>query len=188
MVKLVTAPFRAIGKLFQKDDTVESVAIDPVVFEPGGAAITPEVQKQLQKVADFMRATPQVKLTLQPVVGERDLAALRARAATAKIQRVQREEKLADFDAAAARLFKTTFPDKPAPKATDDIVAALAEGETVADEERAALISRRLDVVKKALAEETGIELDRLQTAAPPTTAGAKSSADGRIEFELNPS
>jgi hypothetical protein len=187
MVKLVTAPFRAIGKLFQKDDTVESVAIDPVVFEPGAAAITPEVQKQLQKVADFMRATPQVKLTLQPVVGERDLAALRARAATAKIQRVQREEKLADFDAAAARVFKTTFPDKPAPKATGDIVAALAEGETVADEERAALISRRLDVVKKALAEETGIELDRLQTAAPPTTAGAKSD-DGRVEFELNPS
>jgi uncharacterized protein DUF748 len=187
MVKLVTAPFRALGKIFQKDDTVESVAIDPVVFEPGGAALTPEVQKQLQKVADFMRATPQVKLTLQPVVGERDLAALRARAATAKIQRVQREEKLADFDAAAARVFKTTFPDKPVPKAADEIVAALAERETVADEERAALTSRRLDVVRKALAEETGVELDRFQTAAPPATAGAKSDT-GRIEFDLNPS
>src|SRR5712692_3185729 len=187
MVKLVTAPFRAIGKIFQKGDTVESVAIDPVVFEPGGASLTPEVQKQLQKVADFMRATPQVKLTLQPVVGERDLAALRARAATARIQRVQREEKLADFDAAAARVFKTTFPDKPAPKAADDIVAALAERETVADEDRAALTSRRLDVVRKTLAEETGVELDRLPTAAPPTTAGAKSDT-GRIEFDLNPS
>ncbi|HMH54383.1 MAG TPA: DUF748 domain-containing protein, partial [Candidatus Acidoferrum sp.] len=151
MVKIVTAPFRAIGKIFQKGDTVESVAIDPVVFEPGGASLTPEVQKQLQKVADFMRATPQVKLTLQPIVGERDLAALRARAATARIQRVQREEKLADLDAAAARVFKTTFPDKPAPKATDEIVTALAERETVADDERAALISRRLDVVRKAL-------------------------------------
>ena len=187
MVKLVTAPFRAIGKIFQKGDTVESVAIDPVVFEPGGASLTPEVQQQLKKVADFMRATPQVKLTLQPVVGERDLAALRARAATARIQRVQREEKLADFDAAAARVFKTTFPDKPVPKAPDDIVAALAERETVADEERAALISRRLDVVRKTLAEETGVELDRLQTAAPPPTAGAKSDT-GRIEFDLNPS
>jgi uncharacterized protein DUF748 len=187
MVKVVTAPFRAIGKIFSKGDTVESVAIDPVVFEPGNATLTPEVQKQLGRVADFMRATPQVKLTLQPVVGDRDLAALRARAATAKIQRVQREEKLADFDAAAARVFKTTFPDKPVPKATDEIVTALAEGETVADEERAALISRRLDVVRKALAEETGVELDRLQTAAPPTTAEAKSG-DGRIEFGLNPS
>ena len=38
-----------------------------------------------------------------------------------------------------------------------------------------------------SFAEETGVELDRLQTAAPPATAGAKSD-DGRIEFQLNPS
>ena len=66
-------------------------------------------------------------------------------------------------------------------------MAALAERETVADEEHAALTSRRLDVVRKALAAETGVELDRLPTAAPPTTAGAKSD-NGRIEFDLNPS
>jgi hypothetical protein len=190
MVKIVTAPFRAIGKIFQKGDTVEAVAVDPVTFEPGAATITPEVQAQLKKVADFMRVTPQVTLTLQPVVGGRDLTALRARAATARIQKVQREEKLADFDAAAARVFKTTFPDKPAPKAADEIVAALAEGETVPDEDRTALTARRLEVVRKALAEETGIEPSRLPTAAPSTPAKSDSakSESGRIEFELNPS
>jgi hypothetical protein len=188
MVKIVTAPFRAIGKIFQKGDTVEAVAVDPVVFEPGSASLTPELQKQLQRVADFMRAAPQVKLALRPVVSERDLAALRAGAATARIQRVQRDEKLAGLDAAAARVFKAEFPDKPAPKTTEEMVAALAERETVADEDRAALISRRVDVVKKALAEETGIELDRLQTAAPAATAAAAPTGEGRIEFDLNPS
>ena len=66
-------------------------------------------------------------------------------------------------------------------------MTAVAERETIANEERAALISRRLEVVRKALAEETGVEADRLQTAPPSTTADAKS-ADGRIEFGLNPS
>src|SRR5262249_9793636 len=108
-----------------------------------------------------------------------------------RIQKVQREEKLADFDAAAARVYKTAFPDKPAPKATDEIVTALAEGETVPDEERAALTARRVEVVRKALAEETGVEPSRLPTAAPSAAAaksGAAKSENGRIEFELNPS
>ena len=84
-------------------------------------------------------------------------------------------------------MFKIEFPDKPAPKTTEEMVAALAERESIADAERAALTSRRVEVVKKALVEEAGVEPDRLQTAAPSTTAGAKST-DGRIEFELNPS
>ena len=187
MAKIVTAPFRAIGKIFQKGETVEAVAIDPVVFEPGSASLTPDLQKQIERVADFLRTAPQVKLALHPVVSERDLAALRAGAATARIQRVQREEKLAGLDAAAARVFKAELPDTPVPKTTEEIVAALAERETIADTDRAALTSRRVEVVKKVLVEEAGVEPDRLQPGAPPASADAKSG-EGRIEFDLQPS
>jgi hypothetical protein len=187
MTKLVTAPFRAIGKIFQKGETVEALAIDPVVFEPGNASLTPEVGTQLKRVADFLRASPQVQLTLQPVVSERDLQALRVRAATARIQRVQREEALADFAAAAARVFKATFPERPAPKAAEEIVAALAERESSTEDERRALTARRLEVTRKALAEDTGIEVGRLPSREGAAPLAAQPG-EGRIEFDLTPS
>ncbi|MGH7342369.1 MAG: hypothetical protein ACREKH_17930, partial [Candidatus Rokuibacteriota bacterium] len=172
-------------------DTVEAVAIDPVVFEPGSASLTADTQKQLQRVADVLRASPQIKLALQPVVGERDLAALRARAATARIQRVQREEKLAELSEAAVRAFKATYPERPVPKITEEIVAALAERETVGDEERSSLIARRLEAARQALLDGAGVEAERL-LAAPPS-AGSTITTDsrpgeGRIEFDLRPS
>jgi hypothetical protein len=189
MAKIVTAPFRAIGKIFQTDETVEAVAINPVVFEPGSAALTADTQKQLERVADFLRASPQVTLTLQPILSERDLAALRAGGATARIQRVQREEKLAELAEAAVRVFKATFPERPVPKATDEIVASLAERESVSEDERRALTSRRLEVTRKVLVEEAGVETDRL-VAAPtaPAAATGERRGEGRIEFDLKPS
>ncbi|MGH7340100.1 MAG: DUF748 domain-containing protein, partial [Candidatus Rokuibacteriota bacterium] len=187
VARIFTAPFRAIGKIFQKGDTVEAVAIDPVVFEPGSSSLTPDNQKQLQRVADFLRASPQIKLTLQPVVSERDLAALRARNVTARVQAVQREEKLKELADAAVRVFKTTYPDRPVPKATEDIVAALAERESITDDERQALMSRRLEATRKALTDEAGVEADRLLASPPAATAGAPQG-EGRIDFDLKAS
>jgi hypothetical protein len=191
MAKLVTAPFRAIGKIFQKDgEAVEGVAINPVVFEPGSASLTPDIQKQLQRVADFLRASPQVKLTLQPITSERDLAALRTRGVTARIQQVQREEKLAEFGAAAVRVFKATYPDRPTPKATEEIVAVLAEQQPIIEDDRLALTSRRLEVTRKALVEDAGVEVERLLAtpAASPAPSASVAEGDGRIEFDLSPS
>jgi len=187
MAKLVTAPFRALGKIFQKEDTVEALTINPVVFEPGNASLTVENQKQLQRVADFLRASPQVKLTLQSVVSERDLAALRTRGATAHIQRVQREEKLAEFGEAAARVFKATYSERPVPKTTEGIVAALAEREPISDDDRLTLTSRRLEVTRQALVSDAGVEVERLQTKAPSATTG-EQPGEGRIEFDLTSS
>jgi outer membrane protein OmpA-like peptidoglycan-associated protein len=186
MTKLVTAPFRAIGKIFQKGDTVDAVTIDPVLFEPGSTSVTPEIQKQVQRVADVLRASPQVWLSLQPVVSERDVASLRLQEVTARVQRLQREDKVSDFAAAAARVFKATYPERPAPKTTEEIVAALAEGEQVSDEARQALASRRLEAIRRALTDDTGIEAARLQIA--PATPATEAKGDGRIEFELTPS
>lgn len=158
-----------------------------VLAESGSAVLTADTQKPLQRVADFLRASPQVSLTLQPILSERDLAALRARGATARIQSVQRQEKLAELAEAAVRVFKATYPERPVPKATEEIVAALAERESVTEDERSALTSRRLEVTRKALVEEAGVEADRL-VAAPPAATASQPSGDGRIEFDLKPS
>jgi hypothetical protein len=149
------------------------------------------VDHRRQRVADFMRASPQVSLTLQPILSERDLAALRARGATARIQNVQRQEKLAELAEAAVRAFKATYPERPVPKATEEIVAALAERESVTEDERSALTARRLEVTRKALVEDAGVEVNRLQAppAAPAAAAASgEQTGEGRIEFDLKPS
>ena len=85
-------PFRAIGSIFRRTDDrrVEDVAIEPVTFEPGSAILSPDAATHLQRVADFLRASPYVQLTLQPATSEEDLPAVRAQEVTARIRRLQR--------------------------------------------------------------------------------------------------
>lgn len=85
-------PFPAIGSIFRRTDDrrVEDVAIEPVTFEPGSAILSPDAATHLQRVADFLRASPYVQLTLQPATSEEDLRAVRAQEVTARIRRLQR--------------------------------------------------------------------------------------------------
>lgn len=43
------------------------------------------------------------------------------------------------FKNVVAKVFKATYPERPVPKATEEIVAALAERESVTEDERLAL-------------------------------------------------
>ena len=61
------------------------------------------------------------------MVSAEDLASLKTAEVTASIQRVQREEKLDAFGAAAAKLFTRTFPGQPVPDTPEKIVERLRE-------------------------------------------------------------
>jgi hypothetical protein len=95
-------PFRAIGTAVRgrAGHEVTGVEIDPVKFEPGGAVIQAEARKHVQRVADFLRASPYVGLVIEPMITGEDLAALKAKAMALQVQRLQREPGLT-FEAVA---------------------------------------------------------------------------------------
>jgi uncharacterized protein involved in outer membrane biogenesis len=120
VVNVVAAPFRAIGRMFKgKGDTIESVAIDPAPFAVGSPNLAPEGEGQIQKVADFLRKSPAIKLTLAPVTTSTDAESLREQALTARIQKVQRDLKLDTFDKAVDAEYVRVFGGDAAPKPAD---------------------------------------------------------------------
>jgi hypothetical protein len=184
---VAAAPFRAIGKLFGGGAKAEpeEFKVDPVPFAPGSADVSAEAQQQLQRVADFMRASPYVKLALEPVVSGQDVSSLKTQEIVARVQRVQRERGLPDFSAAAMAVYAQAQPGSPAPKTPEDVVAALREREPEPAEAVRRLGARRAEVAKLTLVQSAGIEAARLEERAPDVRAA--DTATGRVEFELLP-
>jgi uncharacterized protein involved in outer membrane biogenesis len=182
VVNIVSAPFKAIGRLFTgSGDKIASLAVDPARFAPGSATVAPEAESHLTKVADFLRKSPAVTLTLAPVTTSADGETLRAQELAARLQRVQREAKLKDLDAAVAAEFKRVFPGEPLPKTTDEQVARLRERAEVPPEALEQLARQRVDAVRETLAAKEGIQPSRLVAGA----ATNASSGDGRVEFKI---
>jgi hypothetical protein len=187
VARAVTAPFRAIGSIFRRTDDgrVEDVAIEPVTFEPGSAILSPDAAAHLQRVADFLRASPYVQLTLQPATSEEDLRALRAQEVTARIQRVQREQGIPDFAEAARQVWRAVRAESAPPEDPHAIVQALAEQEPTPAEAARWLAERRVGVTRTQLVDAAGIPRERLLDApgTPPPGAGA----EGGVQFGLRP-
>ena len=89
IVNILKAPFRAIGGLFTSgDDKIEEIKVDPVVFAAGSAVLSPELERQTVRVADFLRRAPYVGLTLSSVTSPADVEALKERAVAARAREV----------------------------------------------------------------------------------------------------
>ncbi len=183
VMNILSAPFKLIGKLFTKGGTIEAVTIDPVRFEPGSAALSPATEQHLQRVGEFLKASPFVRLTLAPVVTGADVASLKTQEVTARIQRVQREQRIAEFSAAAARVFARQLPDRPVPKAAEVMVSMLRDAEPEPDAEARALAARRVQTTRETLMRAAGIAAERLPEREAPVPPGA--SGDGRVEFSI---
>jgi hypothetical protein len=189
---IAAAPFRAMGKLFGagggsgggSSDAEPQLNIDPVIFAPGSAVLTPEAQRQLQRVADFLRASPRVRLAIGSLLTEEDVASLKTQEVVARIQRVQREQGLAEFSAAAAAVFAKARPQVPVPKSPDDIVAALREEEAAPQPALEQLRTRRLEITRQTLVQTAGIEPARVEAVADAAKATAGHEG-GRVEFNL---
>jgi hypothetical protein len=182
VVNIVSAPFKAIGRMFTgKGDTIESLAVDPARFYAGSAAVAPEAEGHLTKVADFLRRSPAIKLTLAPVTTPADAESLRSRELEVRLARVQREAKLATLDAAIAAEFKRVFPGEAPPKTAGEQLARLREREAVPPEALAQLATQRLEAVRETLATKEGIPAARLVAGSLATA----DSGDGRVEFKI---
>lgn len=186
LVNLVAGPFRAIGRVFrQDDDSIETLQIDPIPFAAGSATIDAEGDRQLGRVADFLRASPNVRLALKPVVTTDDLARIRTRELTARIQRLQREAQLGSFEAAATALYARELPGGAVPASVDEIVARLQEREPLPADTGHELAQGRLESARRGLIEGGGIEAERLDSAEDEPEVSA--TGPGRVELELAP-
>jgi hypothetical protein len=78
-IRLLALPFSKIGSLFfSQDSKVRAVALAPVVFEAGTDRLGPGMEPHLEKVADFLRGAPSVKVVLDPIFVDSDVQALKA--------------------------------------------------------------------------------------------------------------
>jgi uncharacterized protein involved in outer membrane biogenesis len=184
VVNIVSAPFRAIGRIGKgSGDTVNDLNIDAVTFAPGSADVAPPMEQHLTKVADFLRGAPNIKLAMASVGAPRDLESLRAQEVTLRIQRLQAERGLPDFAAAVAVAFKEKFPDVAPPKTEGEQLAMLKDREPAPDARMQELQARRLEAVRTTLSSAQGIPADRLV----PGSARAATDADaqGRVELTI---
>lgn len=77
LTKLVTAPFRALGKLLG----VSSEKLESVDFDPGSSALLPPEREKLNTIAEALAKRPALTLTLEPRYDpEADRRALQERA------------------------------------------------------------------------------------------------------------
>jgi len=181
-VNIVAAPFRAIGRLFTgKNNTIESVGVNPVTFAAGSDVVTPEMARHLTAVADFLRRAPGVRLTLAPVPSAADLESLRAQELTARLQAKQRAKGL-DFAVAVAAEFAERFPGVNPPVA-DEQLARLRAEEPLSEGRVTELLARRTGVVRDELVRAEGVPEARLMAAEGAVPAPAEG--DGRVEFRI---
>ncbi len=183
IVNVLTAPFKLIGRLFTRDNKIEGLDIDPIRFPPGAATVAGPMEEQMKRLGEFLRNSPGIRLTLAPVVSGADMASLKTQEVTARVQRLQREQRLADFAAAAARLHRERFPGKPVPKTPEEIVAALREAEPAPEEAGRTLAARRLEATRGALTKAGDIDAGRLPAKEGPPVLG--DSGEGRVEFAI---
>jgi hypothetical protein len=182
LVNIVTAPFRAIGKIFGGGDRPEEFRVDPVTFASGEPTITGDGVEHLERLVDFLRGAPNARLALRAVLGDGDLQGLRTEALAARIQERQREAGLPSFDAAAAALFREGRPDAPVPADPQEVLSALRVAEPLPETAAQALAARRLETVRQVLVGR-GIAAERL--GADPERTAIGDPGPGRVEVEL---
>ena len=181
LVNVLKAPFRAIGGLFTSGDKIEEVKVDPVTFAPGVATLSPEMERQTVRVADFLRRSPYVTVSLTSITSPEDEEALKERAVAAKIEKFQTDQGLADQAAALRRYYQVAVKDALLPRTVEEQLLLLRRREPVPTAALAELKRQRLENTRDRLAKVEGIPAKRLldapEGAAPAPGAAASSAA-----------
>jgi hypothetical protein len=182
-VKTVTLPFSLVGKLFVSDDAqrIESLHVNPVLFEPGTATPAAGMAEHLANLATFLRERPAVRLLQRPVLSAEDVTRLKRAALRQRVRAAAGERTPTAMRDALTALYAERFPRR-APAEVDEMIAALAEYDPAPTAATRALADRRIETVRDALAGR-GVEAGRLPVvdAAP----AVEREGAGRVEFEI---
>jgi uncharacterized protein involved in outer membrane biogenesis len=183
LVNVLASPFRLIGSLFSKGDKIEEPKVNPVTFPPGSLVLTPSMEEHLLRVADFLRKTPYVSLTMHPVVAPADLEAIKATEVAARLQLFAKEKGISDPPKILAAYFKEKIPDEKPPPTVEDQLKILREREKVPDAKVKEMQDQRVTVTKERLVKKEGIQEKRLipgEADKPPA-----GTTEGMVEFTV---
>jgi uncharacterized protein DUF748 len=181
-VKTVTLPFSLVGRVFVKDnERVESLQVNPVLFEPGTATLAPGMTGHLVNLATFLKDKPAIRLRERPVLTVEDVTRLKRVALRERIRAGAEDRTPAAMRDALTALYVEKFPRR-APAAIDEMIAALAEHDPAPTAATQALAERRLQVVRDALAERG---VDRTRLPVVDAAAAVETEGTGRVEFEI---
>ena len=201
LANVVTAPFKAIGRLFSRGEKsdekaaeVEAPKVESVTFAAGSAVLSPAMEEHLIRVADVLRRSPFVNLALTSVPSPADAEALKHDAVTARLEALQKERSLPDAAAALAAYYKQELPDVPVPATAEEQMALLREREPTPDASLADLGRRRVDATRERLITAEGIPAARVtdegverpaSSGAGPAAPTPAPDAGGRVEFAI---
>jgi hypothetical protein len=151
------------------------------------------MEEHLLRVADFLRGTPFVNLSLAPVSNRADADALAEEAVAARVQEFQKERGLPDSAAALADYYETQFPGTPVPATREEQIAGLRERVPAPAALLADLGRRRVEATRERLVTVEGIPEARLPVLAGPPVAASTDTprvpspeaTGGRVEFAL---
>jgi uncharacterized protein DUF748 len=184
LVKVLASPFRSIGRMFTgSDDKVEEVKVDPVVFAAGSSVIGPAMEGHLNRVAQFLRDTPAVSLSLSPVVTAKDFDRLRGQEVTARIQKMQRERGIADYPTAVNIYYLAQNIPGEVPKTAEEQLKVLQEREQLPEERVKELLDRRVAATRERLVKTENVVPERLLPGEAHVAAA--DAGDGRIDFAI---
>ena len=183
LVNILLSPFRLIGGLFSKGDKIEEPKVNPVTFPPGSMALTPSMEEHLLRVADFMRRTPYITLTMHPVVAPADVEALKAAEVAIKLQQFAKERGTADPPKILTAYFQLRMPGEKPPTGVEEQLKLLREREPVPEAKVKEMQDQRVSVTKERLVKKEGIQDKRLVLGKPNTPAGG--TTEGGIAFTV---
>ena len=183
-VKTVSLPLSLVGRLRVSEDArIETLQLDPVLFEAGTATLGPGMPAHLDELARFMRDKPAVRLLMRPVLTIDDVTRLKRQALRERVREEAGERTPTAMRDALARLYAERFPRRGA-ASVDEMIAALAEHDPAPTAASHALAERRVAAVREALVAR-GVEAGRLP--ALDTAAAVEGEGAGRVEFEITP-
>ena len=178
---VLASPFRLIGSLFSSEEKMEEPKVNPVTFAAGSAVLAPAAGQQLLRVADFMRQTPYVSLTLNPVVAPADLDTLKAEAVAAKVQQFAKERGISEQVMAIRGYFAVRLPSEKLPPTPDDQLKLLRDREPVPEPKVKELVEARLAATRERIVKTEGIQEKRL----PVGETKRATTGEGRVEFAI---
>ena len=181
LVNVLASPFRLIGRMFSSEEKIEEPKVNPVTFPAGSAVLAPSMEQHLLRVADFMRQTPYIALTLHPVVVPGDLDAIKAEAVAAKVQQFAKEQGIAEQVMAIRGYFAVRLPGEKLPTTPEAQLELLRDREPVLEAKVKELEEKRVAVTKERLVKREGIQEKRLLGGAPKRSA----TGEGGVEFAI---
>jgi Domain of Unknown Function (DUF748) len=180
-IKLVALPFSLVGKLFFTEDSrIESVQIDPVTFQTATAKPDKDGAEQIERLATFLKETPEIRLRLRPVTTVGDVTRLRREALDSKLATLGADE--AARRQAAVGLYTELFPRREPPTSDEVLYDELTRETPTPPRALRALATDRVTALRDALI-RAGVPGERLEPME--SRAAVESEGAARVEFEI---